>query len=91
MSVRQCVIDALAGGLPRAVGVWAVVSGVWQIGHALRRWTRVGAPWRMVSNGAQSALAGVLLSTEAMGAVYFVIATFWHSVRSLRRRHDRPA
>ncbi|KAG8152614.1 hypothetical protein [Burkholderia catarinensis] len=77
MSVRQIFIMTLASGLPRVFGVCAVLSGLFQIGNAARRWKRTGAPWRAISCGAGSALAGALLSSEAMGAVYFVIAGLW--------------
>jgi hypothetical protein len=40
----------------------------------------------MMSNGARSALAGALLLSEAMGAVYFLIAGLWWSVAGLRRK-----
>ena len=74
MSVRQIFIVELASGLPRAFGVLAVVTGLFRIGIAVRRGKHAGAPSRTISCGARTALAGALLSCEAVGAVYFAIA-----------------
>ena len=86
MSVHHFVVLIGVSWLPRAFGVWAALSGVLQLCHAVFRWKRSGAQWRMISNGARSALAGVLLFSEAMGAVYFLIAGLWWSVSALRRK-----
>lgn len=40
-------------------GVWAVVSGAFQLLTAVRRWKINGAQWAMILSGAQSALAGL--------------------------------
>ncbi|WP_322104354.1 DUF308 domain-containing protein [Paraburkholderia sp. J41] len=74
-------------------GVWAIVSGLLQLGTALRRWKRFGAQWAMILSGAQSALAGVLFIVQdhaatppaiakvagyaAVGAIYFLISALW--------------
>lgn len=86
MSVHHFVVLIAVSWLPRAFGVWAALSGVLQLCHAVARWKRSGAQWGMVSNGARSALAGVLLFSEAMGAVYFLIAGLWWTVGGLRRK-----
>lgn len=74
MSERQRFIVALASGLPRALGIFAVLSGGLRIGIAVARRRDAGTSWRTISAGARTALAGALLSCEAMGAVYFAIA-----------------
>jgi len=74
MSVRQIFIVELASSLPRAFGVLAILSGLFRIGIAVRRAKHAGAPSRTISGGARTALAGALLSCEAVGAVYFAIA-----------------
>ncbi|MCA7950600.1 hypothetical protein LGM43_09965 [Burkholderia seminalis] len=74
MSERQHFIVALASGLPRAFGVFAVLSGLVRIGTAVSCRQGAGTSWRAISAGARTTLAGALLSCEAMGAVYFAIA-----------------
>lgn len=46
-------------------GVWAILSGLLQLGTAIRRWKRSGAQWAMILSGAQSALAGVFFIVQA--------------------------
>lgn len=48
-------------------GTWAVLSGLLQLGTALRRWKLAGAQWAMVLSGAQSALAGTFFVKQASG------------------------
>jgi uncharacterized membrane protein HdeD (DUF308 family) len=86
MSVHHFVMLIVMSWLPRAFGVWAALSGVFQLCYAVCRWRRSGAQWGMISNGARSALAGVLLFSEATGAVYFLIAELWWSVGGLCRK-----
>ncbi|MET3215796.1 UNVERIFIED_ORG: hypothetical protein ABIC48_003565 [Burkholderia territorii] len=74
MSVRQIFIVALASGLPHSFGVLAIVSGLFRIGAAVHRGKHAGTPMRTISGGARTALAGALLFSEAVGAVYFAIA-----------------
>ncbi|PRY04390.1 hypothetical protein [Paraburkholderia sp. BL25I1N1] len=91
MSEHQRFIVALASGLPRAFGVFAVLSGLFRIGIAVGRRQGVGTSWRAISAGAQTALAGALLSCEARGAVYFAIAALgdrWADVDA--PEPDRP-
>lgn len=84
MSVHHFAILTGVSWLPRAFGIWVALSGVLQLRHAVCHWKRSGAQWGMISNGARSVLAGALLLSEAMGAVYFLIAGLWWSVGGLR-------
>lgn len=84
------------------IGVWAVVSGVLQLGTAVRRWKGHGAQWVMILSGAQSALAGGFFVAQSrmdtapqmtaiagyagVGALYFLISGIWLTVSHLRRR-----
>ena len=83
-------------------GVWAILSGLLQLGTAVRRWTRYGAQWAMILSGGQSALAGVFFIVQArmpaapsitalagyaaVGAAYFLASAVWLSVSEWRRR-----
>ncbi|RFU49714.1 DUF308 domain-containing protein [Paraburkholderia sp. DHOC27] len=83
-------------------GVWAVLSGLLQLGTALRRRKRFGAQWAMMLSGGQSALVGVLFIAQAhastppaivrvagyagVGALYFLVSAVWLSVSQLRRK-----
>lgn len=83
-------------------GVWAIASGLLQLGTALRRWKSHGAQWVMVLSGAQSGLAGGFFIAQArmpatpsianiagyagVGALYFAISGVWLWVRD-RRTH----
>ena len=61
--VSLAVALALAVSLPDmhrvlvVFGAWAILSGLLQLGTALRRWKSHGAQWAMILSGAQSALA----------------------------------
>lgn len=46
-------------------GAWAILSGLLQLGTALRRWKHHGAQWPMALSGAQSALAGAFFIVQA--------------------------
>jgi uncharacterized membrane protein HdeD (DUF308 family) len=86
-------------------GAWAILSGLLQLGTAIRRWKSFGAQWAMVLSGAQSALAGVFFILQAgkpdmpsitnvagyaaVGALYFLISAIWLSVGELRRKAAR--
>jgi uncharacterized membrane protein HdeD (DUF308 family) len=48
-------------------GVWAILSGIFQLATAARRWKSYGAQWAMILSGAQSALAGVIFINQASG------------------------
>lgn len=83
-------------------GVWAILSGLLQLGTALRRWKSSGAQWAMILSGAQSALAGTFFIVQsqmpmppsianiagyaAVGALYFLISAVWLTVSQSRRK-----
>lgn len=83
-------------------GAWAILSGLLQIGTAVRRWKRFGAQWAMVLSGGQSALAGGFFIFQAtmptvpsianvagyaaVGALYFLVSAVWLTVTDWRRR-----
>lgn len=95
---------AVQQGMPAVFvvfGVWAVLSGLLQLGTAVRRWKHQGAQWAMVLSGAQSALAGTffvkqasgpapmlqnLAGYAAVGAVYFLISGLMLLWRERRTR-----
>lgn len=83
-------------------GVWAVLSGLFQLATGVRRWKHHGAQWAMIASGAQSALAGTFFVRQAtaptvpsitdiapyaaFGAFYFLISALWLVVSDMRRR-----
>lgn len=106
ISVITTVAVALALGksmnaVLAVFGVWAVLSGLFQLATAIRRW-KSGAQWAMVLSGGQSALAGIFFvkmagGTEtiditnvapyaAFGAFYFLVSAVWLTVSDARRR-----
>jgi uncharacterized membrane protein HdeD (DUF308 family) len=82
-------------------GVWAILSGLLQLGTGVRRWKEFGAQWAMILSGAQSALAGGFFIFQAQlpatpsvatvagyagfGAFYFLVSALLLSVRAWRR------
>lgn len=97
---------AVAGALTQSMasvvivfGVWAVLSGLFQLATGLRRWS-AGGQWAMVLSGAQSALAGgffvfsantmpdpgitLLAPYAAFGAFYFLVSAIWLTVKGRR-------
>lgn len=82
-------------------GAWAILSGLLQLGTAIRRWRSFGAQWAMVLSGGQSALAGGFFIFQAttpmsptianvagyaaVGAVYFLVSAVWLTVTEWRR------
>ncbi len=48
-------------------GVWAILSGLFQLITGVRRWKSYGAQWAMILSGAQSALAGTFFLKRAAG------------------------
>ncbi|MGY4470383.1 uncharacterized membrane protein HdeD (DUF308 family) [Bradyrhizobium sp. LB9.1b] len=61
LATTVAVLVALQMSMNRVLGVfgaWAILSGLLQLGTAIRRWRSFGAQWAMVLSGAQSALAG---------------------------------
>ncbi|SEK14021.1 Short repeat of unknown function [Paraburkholderia diazotrophica] len=89
-------------GVLQVFGVWAILSGLLQLGTAMRRWKDFGAQWAMIVSGAQSAVAGALFIAQAhkstpaaivtvagyaaVGAIYFLVSATWLSVSDMRRR-----
>lgn len=90
------VLIAMRAGIHAVLGVygaWAILSGLLQLGTALRRRKRYGAQWAMILSGAQSALAGGLFIVRslrptmptiadiagyaAVGAIYFLLSALW--------------
>jgi hypothetical protein len=79
-----------------AFGLWAIFSGLLQLGAAVRRWKTNGGQWAMILSGGQSALAGALFIFQAqmpqepsistvtgyagVGAFYFLVSAIWLSV-----------
>ena len=87
-------------------GVWAVLSGLFQLATAVRRW-KSGAQWAMVLSGAQSALAGIffvkmagsaatiditnIAPYAAFGAFYFLVSAVWLTVSDARLKTAQAA
>ena len=85
----------------RIFGVWAILSGLFQLITGVRRWKSYGAQWAMILSGAQSMLAGVLFVTQAglariptildvapyaaFGAFYFLVSAAWLMFANRRR------
>lgn len=83
-------------------GAWAILSGLLQLGTAVRRWKSYGAQWAMVLSGGQSALAGgffifqattpispsiaTVTGYAAVGAIYFLVSAVWLTVSEWRQR-----
>ncbi|WBL81875.1 DUF308 domain-containing protein [Bradyrhizobium xenonodulans] len=82
-------------------GAWAILSGLLQLGTAIRRWRSFGAQWAMVLSGGQSALAGGFFIFQAttpmsptianvagyaaVGAIYFLVSAVWLTVSAWRQ------
>lgn len=82
-------------------GVWAALSGLFQLATGVRRRATYGAQWAMMLSGAQSMLAGVFMIGKAsgaqpvgitdiapyaaFGAFYFLISAIWLVVGDARR------
>jgi hypothetical protein len=58
-AIAVLVTQQMSGALVLSVfGIWALLSGLLQLGTAIRRWKTSGAQWVMILSGAQSGLAG---------------------------------
>lgn len=84
-------------------GLWAIFSGLLQLGTAARRWKTSGGQWAMILSGGQSAVAGAFFIAQArmpeppsianvagyagLGAFYFLVSAVWLSVTHMRRRN----
>ncbi|WP_127752098.1 DUF308 domain-containing protein [Devosia sp. 1566] len=87
-------------------GIWAALSGLFQLVTAARRWRTAGAQWVMILSGAQSALAGVafvvmagadtppditaIVPYAAFGAFYFLLSAIWLTIQSTRAHAAVP-
>jgi uncharacterized membrane protein HdeD (DUF308 family) len=83
-------------------GIWAVLSGLFQLITGVRRWKSYGAQWAMILSGAQSGLAGGHMLSQAagagpvgivdiapyaaFGAFYFLISAVSLTISDRRRR-----
>lgn len=107
VSIVTAVAVALAlGSGPHEVlkvfGIWASLSGLFQLLTGAVRWKSYGAQWAMILSGAQSVLAGVFMfkragSAElvsvanvapyaAFGAFYFLVSAVSLTIGDARRR-----
>lgn len=99
---------AIAASLPdmhrvlAVFGAWAILSGLLQLGTAVRRWKTTGSQWPMILSGAQSALAGAFFIAQAqqpamptiatvagyagVGAVYFLVSAVSMQIAAWRRK-----
>jgi len=105
---------AVAATLPHGMhavlqifGVWAVLSGLFQLLTGVRRWKSYGAQWAMILSGAQSGLAGAHMLSKAagiapvsiadiapyaaFGAFYFLISAVSLTITDARRRSKAVA
>jgi uncharacterized membrane protein HdeD (DUF308 family) len=108
LATTVAVLVALQMSMNRVLGVfgaWAILSGLLQLGTAIRRWRSFGAQWAMVLSGAQSALAGGFFIFQAttpmspsianvagyaaVGALYFLVSAVWLTVSEWRRSVKR--
>ena len=104
VATTLAVVLALQMSMNWVLGVfggWAILSGLLQLGTALRRWKSYGAQWAMILSGGQSALAGAFFIVQAgapappsitdvagyaaVGAFYFLVSAVWLTVSQLRR------
>jgi hypothetical protein len=83
-------------------GAWAILSGLLQLGTALKRWKGHGGQATMILSGAQSALAGGFFISQALapaapsimnvagyagvGAFYFLVSALWLTASAMRTR-----
>ena len=88
-------------------GLWAVLSGLFQLLTGVRRWKSYGAQWAMILSGAQSGLAGAHMLSKAagiapvsiadiapyaaFGAFYFLISAVSLTISGARRRSKAVA
>jgi uncharacterized membrane protein HdeD (DUF308 family) len=103
--VALAVVIALTANMNWVLGVfgvWAILSGLLQLGTAIRRWKTSGGQWAMVLSGGQSAVAGTFFIVQAqlpappsitdiagyagVGALYFLVSAVWLTVSEARRR-----
>jgi uncharacterized membrane protein HdeD (DUF308 family) len=86
----------------KVFGIWASLSGLFQLVTAVKRWKSYGAQWAMILSGAQSVLAGVFMLKQAsgpqlvgitdiapyaaFGAFYFLVSAVSLTISDARRR-----
>jgi hypothetical protein len=86
----------------KVFGIWASLSGLFQLVTGLKRWRSYGAQWAMILSGAQSVLAGAFMLKQAsgpqrvgitdiapyaaFGAFYFAISAISLTISDARRR-----
>ena len=91
----------------KGFGVFASLSGLFQLVTGARRWKSYGAQWAMILSGAQSALAGVFMLKQAagsdmvsiantapyaaFGAFYFAVSAISLTISDARRRSKAVA
>jgi uncharacterized membrane protein HdeD (DUF308 family) len=104
------VASALSHGTHDALkvfGIWASLSGLFQLITGVVRWKSYGAQWAMILSGAQSILAGVFMLKQAagpqlvgvadvapyaaFGAFYFLISAVSLTISDARRRSKAAA
>lgn len=84
-------------------GIWAIFSGLLQLGTAIQRWKTSGGQWAMILSGGQSAVAGAFFILQArmpeapsiasiagyagFGAFYFLVSAVWLSAINMRRKN----
>ncbi|MGP4753410.1 DUF308 domain-containing protein [Agrobacterium pusense] len=88
-----------------AFGLWAIFSGLLQLGTAVRRRKTNGGQWAMILSGGQSSVVGALFIFQAqmpqepsiatvagyagVGAFYFLVSAIWLTI-ALSRRSMHP-
>ncbi|MFB4373599.1 DUF308 domain-containing protein [Agrobacterium sp. CR_3] len=88
-----------------AFGLWAIFSGLLQLGTAVRRRKTNGGQWAMILSGSQSSVVGALFIFQAqmpqepsiatvagyagVGAFYFLVSAIWLTI-ALSRRSMHP-
>lgn len=88
----------------KVFGIWASLSGLFQLVTGVKRWKSYGAQWAMILSGAQSVLAGVFMLKQAsgpqlvgitdiapyaaFGAFYFLVSAVSLTVSDARRRSN---
>jgi uncharacterized membrane protein HdeD (DUF308 family) len=91
----------------KVFGIWASLSGLFQLITGVKRWKSYGAQWAMILSGAQSVLAGVFMLKQAggpelvgivniapyaaFGAFYFLVSAISLTVSDARRRSKAVA
>jgi uncharacterized membrane protein HdeD (DUF308 family) len=86
----------------KVFGIWASLSGLFQLITGVTRWKSYGAQWAMILSGAQSVLAGVFMLKQAsgpqpvgitdiapyaaFGAFYFLVSAVSLTISDARRR-----